>query len=1321
MYNPPPEQLFADPPTNFGPTPLWWWSGDTITDERITWQLDRFRDGGVHDLVIINLAPRGPLFGAPADNPAWFSEAWWELFTHTCDEAAVRKMRIWFYDQLGFSGANIPGSLTRDNPWAAGEKLVATPLLDPNSASIAVEHFVGAYDLEGGRYAYEDLAELRRRGVAATVVSRHRTSFDYLNPEATALLFDQVHDEFERRVPQHLGTTIPGSFQDELPPVNGWTPELPNRFADRFGYDLLAEFAALFVPGDDRAAKIRSDYAAIRTQMAEEAFFRPLGQWHTDRGMLIGADQSHPARSGWPTQASQLYGDYFRTHRWYNAVGSDHNGDAKVHSSMAHLYRHDRVWMESFHSSGWGGTLEETWDWLIPFVLAGADLYNPHASYFSTFGGWFEWAPPSTDWRQPYWSQYPQFAKAVARLCSVANWGGYATSTAVLHPASMTQALVTADVVADTSGENLGLLGSPFEAVDQAQETYLALCGEGNWFDPKPGALDAAGIPFDVIDDASVQRATVDRGGLSVTEELYRCVVLPGVSVIEPGTAEALIRLLDSEGTVIVIGDVPRIVTGLDGDDTLATRLTSHPRLQRRDTVEEVVALVADLDESPRSDVPILVKQSGTDRVALLPAAWPSATEHLEGVGLRTVKDYNRSCYAARRVLTVPGPVSGVEIWDPATGERRPVTVREESGSGVIDVDLDGAPVVFVRWRAEDEPSDAATPGSAAAVDHDSATIEVTDWQGALLPTLDNRWGDFARPVGAELVDPQLWELEWAEGEDLPSDQDWQPVRVTFGQHAVTLGPVDAATVPAPLSADRISGVLDGSQALGGDGWQVHQWSGSRGLEREMGSLGNKSLIAEEFVRTEAPRVDGTVVVVRALVSSEPGPAELIVGSGAAKQVWWNGEPVQVADGGYTSSGTVQVKPGTNVLEYRLSEPRNLDWRGIRPELGSYFTLASPGAFVRPPKFVTTTPATGLTPLRYHVDFTVEEPLSSADLIVGSHATVAVILDGEPVAVQARTELYEDRAGTAPRYYTHDVTSLLAPGEHTLVLDLAATPGAEYIYADLALRSDSGVSVVTSDESWTVTGPDGPAPVQVLVGQWSETASARAARRPHPLPEASWMRGPAEVGSDVLSLQSSDDPIPQPQWYRLRLPAGSVRVKVPLVGEWQVRLEAAYHIAGDELLLESPLAEPTSVMFALPARAFGRRGAAWSGPVVVGVETAPIRLGEWREIGLDAWSGGVAYSATVHTAGAAGPWQLDLGDLRGVVEVLVNGERVGGRFCPPYRFELGRQEDRFELTVRLFNTLGPFLHESTPTMWVGKGQLSSGLFGPVTLRESPRV
>ena len=56
------------------------------------------------------------------------------------------------------------------------------------------------------------------------------------------------------------------------------------------------------------------------------------------------------------------FGDYFRAVRWYTAPGHDTPGGRadlrknKVSSSIAHLYQRPRVWLEGYHSLGWGAT-----------------------------------------------------------------------------------------------------------------------------------------------------------------------------------------------------------------------------------------------------------------------------------------------------------------------------------------------------------------------------------------------------------------------------------------------------------------------------------------------------------------------------------------------------------------------------------------------------------------------------------------------------------------------------------------------------------------------------------------------------------------------------------------------------------------------------------------------------------------------------------------------------------------------------------------------------------------------------------------------------
>ena len=140
------QRLFDEPSRDFSPTPLWWWSGEEVTAERMEWQLRRFAAGGIYNLVLINLAPAGPQFGAETDDPQWFSEVWWQRVERACELAQELGMRLWFYDQIGFSGANLQGRVTREHPWAAGSTVVrragelsgGRPVLAPNETLIGV-------------------------------------------------------------------------------------------------------------------------------------------------------------------------------------------------------------------------------------------------------------------------------------------------------------------------------------------------------------------------------------------------------------------------------------------------------------------------------------------------------------------------------------------------------------------------------------------------------------------------------------------------------------------------------------------------------------------------------------------------------------------------------------------------------------------------------------------------------------------------------------------------------------------------------------------------------------------------------------------------------------------------------------------------------------------------------------------------------------------------------------------------------------------------------------------------------------------------------
>ncbi|SCF88770.1 hypothetical protein GA0115259_104231, partial [Streptomyces sp. MnatMP-M17] len=117
------EAVLAGPPRAFSPTAIWWWSGERLDRARLRAQLERFAEGGVFNLVLLNLAPSGPLFGADADDPPFMSEEWWSLLEGVCDDAHTLGVRLWFYDQLGFSGADLQARLVDEEPVCAGRRL----------------------------------------------------------------------------------------------------------------------------------------------------------------------------------------------------------------------------------------------------------------------------------------------------------------------------------------------------------------------------------------------------------------------------------------------------------------------------------------------------------------------------------------------------------------------------------------------------------------------------------------------------------------------------------------------------------------------------------------------------------------------------------------------------------------------------------------------------------------------------------------------------------------------------------------------------------------------------------------------------------------------------------------------------------------------------------------------------------------------------------------------------------------------------------------------------------------------------------------------
>ncbi|MFD0687848.1 glycosylhydrolase-like jelly roll fold domain-containing protein [Actinomadura fibrosa] len=1218
--------VLDEPPAAFSPAPIWWWSGERLDRRRLRDQLGRFADGGVRNLVVLNLAPSGPMFGSDADDPAFFSGAWWDLLDGVCEDAAGLGVSLWFYDQLGFSGADLQARLVRDVPEYAGRWL-------------------------------------ERDGTATA------RGFDYLSAEACAALLDRVHGEFARRLGHRLGSVIVGSFQDELPSIPTWSAAFAAEFARRRGYDLPLD--VLWKDGGDESAAIRRDYHLTRAELAEEAFFRPLAEWHDAHGLLHGCDQQDPARAGRPVDGVRLYADYARTHRWFGAPGSDHHGDARIHSSLAHLYGRDRVWIEAFHSSGWGGTLEETFDWLLPWLRAGATLYNPHAVYYSTKAGWWEWAPPSTDWRQPYWRHHRVFADAVARLCAALSLGRHVCDVAVLFPTATAQA------------------GTRLDGVDAsaalAQDTYRALVGDMAWFRMVPGVLDRLRVDADVVDDDSVQRGKVLNGRLEVADESYRTILLPACTVLEGETARRLIALAESGGRVIAIGPPPRHGVGDPGAGEAVARLR-----ELLEAVPDADALVLDGERRVDAPVPALVREIDGATVVFVTAAASMASRVSVGrpdergidLGWLDVSyDFDPGRYLRDmplRVRDVTGPAYLASLFG---GPLRPLPTRAVGDREVeVVVPFDDGPAALLIFPGgPDEPvapASAVAPGAPAAAGAESVIEFGPSWTMETVPTLDNAWGDFARPAGAE-VPLECWKLL----HKVAGDATWTEAHATFGPHGVW------------------SRASDGR-------WQPAVYSDSRGIRKDTVHrtfLGPKGHVPEEFLDFgDIPA--GETVIFRARLDVPTDGGFPAIGAAAAKTLRVDGVDVPLDDHGYLAIAEARIPAGEHDVELRLVPDEDV-------RLRAHLAVVTDTERYRRPEWMTVA-GPGVPGAR--VTFTAPLSGTATVLQVASAAPCRVLVDGAEVGRQGGFDPYAEHA--VPRVGRYDV-----PGGREVRVELTEGTTPPAVLVDGAAVSGPG---------WAAERDGAPVAVTPSRRQHGDPAALHLHRRPHPLPGASWLEDDPSPDAVLPTRLAEPDAEPRVERLRFTVPPGTTRIALDLHGELvEAHIDGRPldpHITGDELApsveiaLAQGLTGVRSVTLRVRTLPGHRGGAMLGGPVRFTAGPGTIGLGDWEDAGLAGFSGAVRYRRRFDLPAdpVPGTATLDLGRVRGTAEVTVNGTPAGTRICAPYRFDVGPalRPGPNEIEVLVCGTLAPYLDDVSPTHFVFPGQRTSGLFGPVTLR-----
>jgi alpha-L-rhamnosidase len=898
--------LFKEPPRDFAPIPFHFWNGERLNRERLGWQLEQLSAQGIGG-TIVSYTHRPDVSLDPGD-PAVFSEEWWELFAWFLQKSKSLGMVVGVQDYcivtpileaLAAEFGELRGATLHQvhAEVTAGE----TARLElPREAELvslrAFPRWDQRLDSEGsadlGHLLQDGRLEWRAPSGEWTVVAVFASSagFNPLHPSSGRRAIERLYAPFEQRCPDEIGQTLAVFFQDELDFGNRmprWSTEVSTAFEQRKGYPLGPELAALWFDLGSRTEKVRIDYADVVTSLAEEHYFGPIFDWHEQHGTLFGHDNFG---RGEIRDSFALYGDPFRTMRWFSAPGCDDPhlegprrfAGFKVHSSIAHLYHRPRVWNEGFYGSGWGVTPAQLLSALNEDFVYGATLYNPHAVYYTTLGGWWEWAPPDTHFRQPYWPMTRPLWEYTTRLSALLASGQHSCDVAIVYPSTDLEA-----------------------GFSEASDGYIALAQ----------TLFEAGLDFDFIDFESLERAEIQGDQLCVAGESYKVLIFPAAQAVRHSSLEQAAALKRAGGTVLAYGRAPSISERSGRNDPQVEQLVAAlfgaaadaPLNSHAEVLERINASIERDFISDTANVCVLHRVIGDQDLYFVFNKNPDA------------------CRISARFRAQ----GNAEIWDAWTGSAE--HPQESTGDGpyqtlTLTLEAKGATlVVFDRTRVARSYQ---TPRFVPV-----QTLELSStWEAEITPLLDNRFADFRFPASEGLLRPELRRFRHLETDaqadcsapEFP-DHDWPEVMAGYGTQFWQLGPVpsDPGLEARLLELEEVDPgqpVVWGNQSYH---WREYGFSERYGIEADpllshwlTGPHGLKGQVPGEFLDVGQGAQDsphGENVYLWTTVTATQPQLNLAASSRAVYKVWLNAQEKLSQD---SSLGAAVFQPW-DVPDYR--------------------------------------------------------------------------------------------------------------------------------------------------------------------------------------------------------------------------------------------------------------------------------------------------------------------------------------------------------------------------------------------------------------------
>ncbi len=683
-------QGFGHPPDDARIMMRWWWFGSAVTKPELEREMRLMKEGGIGGVEVQPVYPLLPDDPPAVRNLPFLSDGFIDALRFASDKARELGLRMDLTLGSGwpYGGPEVPISeaagrlrCERVRPPEAsrrvplpsmtvGEKLLAVFAarvrekgIEPASLREVTDMREGVLwlpsGLEGPQEVMFFIASRTGMMVKRAAVGAEGFVLDHYDRIALDHYLKSVGD----RLMQAFGSHPPHAvFCDSLEVFGSdWTGDFLQEFSRRRGYDLKPYLPALVVDIGEKTAAVRHDWGKTLTELANERFVAPLRGWASRNKTLLRI-QCY----GMPPVALSS-----------NALVDLPEGEG----AQWKILRASRWASSASHLYGRPITSSETWTWLHSPVFratpldikAEADLHFlqginqlighgwPYTAKGVDYPGWRFYAAGVFNDKNPWWLVMPDLAAYLQRISFMMRQGRPVNDVALYLPNS--------DAWSHFSAGQVHLI-----------ETLRQRLGPN-----VIARILESGFNLDFFDDEALEQlGRIEKGALSIGNNRYRIIILPGIESIPLSTYRKLEEFARNGGILVATRRLPAIAPGLKAGDA---------------EQKEVRAISQRLFEGPSAAGRIVEdenRQLGTQLSSLHPDF--SLTPPVREIGFVHRSTGTAEIYFIANTSNQPHRMKAAfridgmrpEWWDPLTGRTSPAAVLSQSdGQTVVELEIE--------------------------------------------------------------------------------------------------------------------------------------------------------------------------------------------------------------------------------------------------------------------------------------------------------------------------------------------------------------------------------------------------------------------------------------------------------------------------------------------------------------------------------------------------------------------------------------------------------------------------------------------------------